>query len=201
MSSRHLDVLVCGAGPTGLMLALRLAHAGARGRFRIVDAVPEPGTTSRALVVHARTLEFYRQMGLAEAFLAEACPSRPSTCGSAAAAWPGAVLGDMGKGLSPFPFMVVCPQDRHERFLIEHLRRAGVEVERPLSLVDFTQDGAGRAGAARGRERKHRRSARRRTSPAATAPARRCGRRSASASPAGPTTASSTSPTSRPRAP
>jgi 2-polyprenyl-6-methoxyphenol hydroxylase-like FAD-dependent oxidoreductase len=37
--------------------------------------------------------------------------------------------------------MFVCPQDRHERFLIEHLRRAGVEVERPVTLVDFTQDG------------------------------------------------------------
>jgi 2-polyprenyl-6-methoxyphenol hydroxylase-like FAD-dependent oxidoreductase len=121
------------------MLALRLARSEIR--VRIIDAVAEPGTTSRALVVHARTLEFYRQMGLADAFLAEAMMF------AAVNLWVGgrrvgrAPFGDIGKGLSPFPYMVVCPQDRHERFLIDHLRRAGVEVERPTELLDFTQDG------------------------------------------------------------
>jgi len=137
----RVDVLVCGAGPTGLVLALRLARCGVR--IRIIDAVPEPGTTSRALVVHARTLEFYRQMGLADAFLAEGLPFTAANMWVRGRRVARAVLGDMGKGLSPFPFMLVCPQDRHERFLIEHLRRAGVEVERPLALVDFTQDGGG----------------------------------------------------------
>ena len=112
-------------------------------RFRIVDAVAEPGTTSRALVVHARTLEFYRQMGLADAFLAEGLPFAAVNMWIRGRRVARAVLGEMGKGLSRFPFMVVCPQDRHERFLIEQLRRAGVEVERPLSLVGFTQDGGG----------------------------------------------------------
>ena len=139
----RLDVLVCGAGPTGLVLALRLAHSGAPVRFRIVDAVAEPGTTSRALVVHARTLEFYRQMGLADALLAESLAFTAVNMWIRGRRVARAVLGEMGKGLSRFPFMVVCPQDRHERFLIEQLRRAGVEVERPLSLVDFTQDGGG----------------------------------------------------------
>jgi 2-polyprenyl-6-methoxyphenol hydroxylase-like FAD-dependent oxidoreductase len=47
MTSRpETDVRICGAGPTGLVLALRLARSG--DRVRIVDAVPEPGTTSRA---------------------------------------------------------------------------------------------------------------------------------------------------------
>ena len=99
--------------------------------MRIIDAAAEPGTTSRALVVHARTLEFYRQMGLAEALLAEGLPFTAVNMWIRGRRVARAVLGDMGKGLSPFPFMFVCPQDRHERFLIEHLRRAGVEVERP----------------------------------------------------------------------
>ena len=139
-SSASAEVLVCGAGPTGLMLALRLARSGIR--VRIIDAAAEPGTTSRALVVHARTLEFYRQMGLADALLAEGVPFAAVNMWVQGRRVARAVLGEMGTGLSAFPYMVVCPQDRHERFLIENLRRAGVEVERPVSLVDFSQDGA-----------------------------------------------------------
>ena len=56
------DVLVTGAGPTGLVLAYWLKRLGVR--VRIVDKTSEPGTTSRALGVQARTLEFYRQVGL-----------------------------------------------------------------------------------------------------------------------------------------
>ncbi|HUG52695.1 MAG TPA: FAD-dependent monooxygenase [Vicinamibacteria bacterium] len=142
MKNPHrVHVLVCGAGPTGLVLALWLARSGVR--VRIIDAAAEPGTTSRALVVHARTLEFYRQMGLADALLAEGLPFTAVNMWVRRRRVARAVLGDMGKGLSPFPFMFVCTQDRHERFLIEHLRRAGVEVERPVRLVDFTQDGGG----------------------------------------------------------
>jgi len=62
------DVLIAGAGPTGLVLALWLQRLGVR--VRIVDKVAEPGTTSRALVVHARILELYHQIGIAEAVAA-----------------------------------------------------------------------------------------------------------------------------------
>ena len=56
------DVLIVGAGPTGLVLALWLTKLGAQPR--IIDKTAEPGTTSRALAVHARTLELYRQLDL-----------------------------------------------------------------------------------------------------------------------------------------
>ena len=59
------DVLIIGAGPTGLVLALWLAHLGIR--IRIIDKTAEPGTTSRALAVQARTLELYDQLGLGDA--------------------------------------------------------------------------------------------------------------------------------------
>src|SRR3954453_20278450 len=62
-----LDVLIVGAGPTGLVLALWLTRLGAR--VRIVDKTAEPGTTSRALAVQARTLELYQQVGLADAVI------------------------------------------------------------------------------------------------------------------------------------
>lgn len=57
------DVLVVGAGPTGLVLALWLTRLGVR--VRIVDRAPEPGQTSRAIGVQARTLEQYCQLGFA----------------------------------------------------------------------------------------------------------------------------------------
>src|SRR5262249_38975084 len=58
------DVLIAGAGPTGLVLALWLTKLGVK--VRIVDKTAEPGTTSRALAVQARTLELYRQLDLTE---------------------------------------------------------------------------------------------------------------------------------------
>ena len=64
-SRPDLPVLIVGAGPTGLVLALWLTKLGVA--VRIIDKTAEPGTTSRALAVQARTLEFYRQVGLADA--------------------------------------------------------------------------------------------------------------------------------------
>src|SRR4029453_7893972 len=58
------QVLIVGAGPTGLVLALWLARAGVP--FRLIDKNPGPGRASRAMAVQARTLEFYRQLGIAE---------------------------------------------------------------------------------------------------------------------------------------
>jgi 2-polyprenyl-6-methoxyphenol hydroxylase-like FAD-dependent oxidoreductase len=131
------QVLIAGAGPTGLVLALWLTRAGIR--VRIIDKALEPGTTSRALVVHARTLELYRELGLSDMvvehgskFVAINLWVRSKHVGRV-------VLGDMGKGLSPFPYMVILPQDVHERLLIERLREAGVVVERGTELVDVTE--------------------------------------------------------------
>src|SRR5437763_2740746 len=64
-ANRSTEVLIVGAGPTGLVLALWLARM--KVRVRIIDKTAEPGTTSRALAVQARTLEFYSQLGIADA--------------------------------------------------------------------------------------------------------------------------------------
>ena len=62
------DVLIIGAGPTGLVLALWLTKLGVK--VRIIDKTAEAGTTSRALAVQARTLELYRQLDLADTVVA-----------------------------------------------------------------------------------------------------------------------------------
>jgi 2-polyprenyl-6-methoxyphenol hydroxylase-like FAD-dependent oxidoreductase len=135
------DVLIVGAGPTGLVLALWLTRLGVR--VRLIDKTAEPGTTSRALAVQARTLELYRQVGLADAI------ADTGVKVTRASLWAGGVraatipLGRLGAGQSPFPYALIYPQDAHERLLIERLGALGVTVERPTELVHFAQDAAG----------------------------------------------------------
>src|ERR1700754_3549686 len=66
---KQSDVLIVGAGPTGLVLALWLTKLGVK--VRIIDKTMEPGTTSRALAVQARTLELYRQLDLTDAVISK----------------------------------------------------------------------------------------------------------------------------------
>jgi 2-polyprenyl-6-methoxyphenol hydroxylase-like FAD-dependent oxidoreductase len=128
------QVLIVGAGPTGLNLALWLTRLGIR--IRIIDKVPEPGTTSRALVVHARTLEFYRQLGLADEVVEKGNKFKAVNLWVKSQHVGRIELGALGQGLSPFPYMLIFAQDEHERLLIEHLAKAGVTVERPTELLD-----------------------------------------------------------------
>jgi len=133
------DVLIAGAGPTGLTLALWLAHSGIRAR--IVDKEAQPGTTSRALAVQARTLELYRQIGLADAVLERGLRFAEGNFWVKARRIAHIRLGAMGVGISPFPFIVIFPQDEHERLLIERLQSIGIRVERPVELVGFDDRG------------------------------------------------------------
>jgi 2-polyprenyl-6-methoxyphenol hydroxylase-like FAD-dependent oxidoreductase len=138
-SSNETDVLVAGAGPTGLVLALWLQRLGVR--VRIVDKSAEPGTTSRALVVHARTLELYHQIGIADDVVAQGLKFAAVNLWVSGRKKARVVLGDIGRGLSPYPFMLVFSQDQHERFLIERLRAVGIEIERPTEVVGIAERG------------------------------------------------------------
>jgi 2-polyprenyl-6-methoxyphenol hydroxylase-like FAD-dependent oxidoreductase len=138
------DVLIVGAGPTGLVLALFLARQGIR--VRIVDKTAGPGTTSRALAVQARTLEFYAQIGLADTVDVRGRRVPAFNLWVAGRRRARAVLGEIGAGISPFPFALIFPQDEHEQLLVERLRDLGIEVQRQTTLVDFSEvDGGIRA--------------------------------------------------------
>jgi 2-polyprenyl-6-methoxyphenol hydroxylase-like FAD-dependent oxidoreductase len=136
-SGRDTDVLIVGAGPTGLVSALWLTKLGLRAR--IIDKMAEPSATSRALAVQARTLELYRQLGLADAVVEGGRRVLAATMWVAGRRVARAVLGDMGAGVSPYPYAVIFSQDEHERLLINRLRAAGVEVGRSIELLDFDE--------------------------------------------------------------
>ena len=132
------DVLIVGAGPTGLVLALWLTKLGVK--VRVIDKAAEPGTTSRALAVHARTLELYRQLDLADTVIQRG-PKVPAVNlwvkAGRAARLP---FETVGQDLTAYPFLHIYPQDEHERLLIERLEALGVSVERRVALTSFTQE-------------------------------------------------------------
>ncbi len=138
MDSASAPVLIVGAGPTGLNLALWLTKLNVR--VRIIDKAAQSGTTSRALAVQARTLELYDQIGIADDIVDAGVKVRGVNVwvrGEKAARMP---LGEIGEGISPFSFSLVYPQDAHEKLLIAKLSELGVHVERESELTLLRQD-------------------------------------------------------------
>jgi 2-polyprenyl-6-methoxyphenol hydroxylase-like FAD-dependent oxidoreductase len=132
------QVLIVGAGPTGLVLAIALARRGIA--VRIIDSNSGPGLASRAMAVHARTLEFYRQLGFADEAISQGIKIDAIHLREHGADIAQLPLKDIGAGLSPYPFVLAYPQDDHERLLTAQLKAAGVEVEWNTELESFTQD-------------------------------------------------------------
>jgi 2-polyprenyl-6-methoxyphenol hydroxylase-like FAD-dependent oxidoreductase len=133
------EVLIVGAGPTGLILALWLARLGIR--IRIIDKVAEPGTTSRALAVQIRTLELYRQLGIADEVIDAGLKFRTANLWVHGRRAVRVEFGDARVLHTPYPYALIYPQDEHERFLIDKLGRLGVHVERETALQSFEEQG------------------------------------------------------------
>ena len=132
------DILVVGAGPTGLMLANQLARRGARAL--IIDRHSGPSLQTRALGVQARTLEIYSHLGIAGRALElgkRATGANMWAEGHRAARVP---VGDIGQNLSPYPFLLILGQDDNERLLGEALGGWGMTVQWNTELVGLTQE-------------------------------------------------------------
>src|SRR4249920_2365825 len=132
------EVLIVGAGPTGLMLANQLARRGVRAI--IIDRHSGPAQQSRAMAVQARTLEIYSKMGLVDEALVL---GREGTGASmwANGKWTARIpLGDIGKSLSPFPFVLALGQDDNERIMGAKLHGYGIDVQWNTELVGFRQE-------------------------------------------------------------
>lgn len=132
------DVLVVGAGPTGLMLANQLGRRGVRAL--IIDRHTGPSIETRALGVQARTLEIYSRLGIVERALElgkRATGANLWAQGRRAARVP---LGDIGRDLSPYPFLLILGQDDNERLLGNALRDRGIAVQWSTELVGLEQE-------------------------------------------------------------
>jgi 2-polyprenyl-6-methoxyphenol hydroxylase-like FAD-dependent oxidoreductase len=134
-------VLVAGAGPTGLVLALWLTKMGVN--VRIIDKVAQPGTTSRALAVQARTLELYHQVGFDDVVINGGVKIKHLNFWVQGRRRARVPLERTGEGLTPYAFALVFPQDAHEKVLIARLAELGIHVERQTELLRFTQNDGG----------------------------------------------------------
>ncbi len=133
------DVLIVGAGPTGLVLALWLTRQNVR--VRIIDRTDGPGTTSRAMAVQARTLELYRQLDIADSVVAAGHRDPAINMWAGGKKRAHLEFRDVGSDLTPYPFVLVFPQDLHERLLVARLQELGVTVDRQTELVSFEDKG------------------------------------------------------------
>jgi 2-polyprenyl-6-methoxyphenol hydroxylase-like FAD-dependent oxidoreductase len=132
------DVLIVGAGPTGLMLANQLGRRGIRAT--IIDRNSGPAQQTRAMAVHARTLEIYQQLGIADRAIELGTPGTGANFWSRGRRQARIPLADMGRGLSRFPYVLILGQDDNERLMGDHLRRFGVEIHWNTELIGLQQE-------------------------------------------------------------
>ena len=131
------DVLIAGAGPVGLTLAIELARYGLA--VRIVDPAAQPSTTSRALILWPRTLELLNRAGCAQPLIDAGF--KVTAANFNAGGHPIAHLHFDGVD-SPYRFGLMLPQSETERILTEHLATLGITVERNIELDRFADHGA-----------------------------------------------------------
>jgi 2-polyprenyl-6-methoxyphenol hydroxylase-like FAD-dependent oxidoreductase len=138
--TEHAPVLIVGAGPVGLTLACFLTHHGVP--VKVVDSKPGTVTESRALGVHARTLELLAPLGLDERFMARGRSTRwmdfhrhDRTLFS--------LSFDTLAQETRYPFYLILPQSETEALLCDWLARHGVSVQWSTELRELSVDATG----------------------------------------------------------
>jgi len=139
--NKNTKVLIIGAGPSGLMMACQLAIH--QVSFRIIDIKKHPSTYSGALIVHARSVEIFNQMGISGKVLEEAIIANNLRIIFNGKKTVQISLKDIGKGLTKFPNLYLIEQSKTELLLIDFISATGHFVERETELTSFTQNETG----------------------------------------------------------
>jgi 2-polyprenyl-6-methoxyphenol hydroxylase-like FAD-dependent oxidoreductase len=134
-------VLICGAGPTGLMMACQLKRFGID--CLVIDEKAGIVTESRALAVQARTMQIYDQLGIAEEALAKGTRAEKIKIIINARKVYQLPLKKLGQGLSDYAFLFVLEQNKNEKILYDLLVEMGGEVLWKYSLESFVQGDTG----------------------------------------------------------
>jgi 2-polyprenyl-6-methoxyphenol hydroxylase-like FAD-dependent oxidoreductase len=130
------DVVVVGAGPAGLVAAAELARRGVR--VRVIDKLAQPTDQSRAIAVHARSLDMFDRMGIVDEMVSTGIKATAMQLYAGHSRLFRIPLGGVD---SAFPFTLTTAQTETERVLGDHLQSLGVIVERGVELVALAQDG------------------------------------------------------------
>jgi 2-polyprenyl-6-methoxyphenol hydroxylase-like FAD-dependent oxidoreductase len=133
------DVLIIGAGPTGLTLACTLAQR--RVDFRIVEASPTPQVGSRGKGVQPRTLELFDDLGIVDRVIANGSFGIGVLQYDETGAVTAAPIGARSpRPDAPYPSTLLTPQWRVEEALRDRLGGFGGQVEFGVTLLDYEQD-------------------------------------------------------------
>ncbi|MBW4551597.1 MAG: FAD-dependent monooxygenase [Aphanocapsa sp. GSE-SYN-MK-11-07L] len=133
----NTDVMIVGAGPTGLALACQFVRYGID--FVIVDQHEGVTPYSKALGVHARTLEIYEQLGLAKPAVEQGAIARKARLLKRGAVRAEFDLSNLGAGLTTYPYVLFLEQSKNEQLLYDYLKRKGKTVDWQTELASFAQ--------------------------------------------------------------
>jgi 2-polyprenyl-6-methoxyphenol hydroxylase-like FAD-dependent oxidoreductase len=144
------DVLVVGAGPTGLMMATLLRRAGVG--VRVVDKGEQQAHESRAFAVHAKSMELLGSIGLADQFLERGLIATGVQVYIDGTRVAGFDFDDIGRDDTPYPFVLMVPQWEIEAVLVDDLARQGLRVEHGIEVTGVEQSADGVVARARDRD-------------------------------------------------
>lgn len=134
----NTEVLIVGAGPTGLMMACQLLRYGVK--FRIIDKQIQRTHESRAFGIQAKSMEIFQNLGLANEFLKLARSKVDMDFFINGKKQIEINFQRFQHQDSPFPSIYFLPQSETERIFIKFLEKKDIYIERQKELITFTQN-------------------------------------------------------------
>lgn len=138
INQQHTQVLIVGAGPSGLMMAAQLLRNGIQPV--IIDVKKGPTDRSKALAVQARSLEIYRQLGVIDKIIHNGKPAGGLALNGFGKKLSRLSLTNTGQGQTKYPFVFLYQQSKNERVLLDFLTVNCCPVYWQTTLKSATQN-------------------------------------------------------------